>query len=202
MKKALAVFLAGMALAVTLPLVTAGSPKSRQTAAFDALPADEILTTVRSIGLDPIGTPLRRGHYYVLHAYDPRGIEVRVVADAHFGDIVSVSPARPLIGIYAPHYQSGPRIIHVPQRGEGAGVDDRKTPDAAENDNDEQVTPPARNRATPRLPLAEGPTPIRPTPRFNAKAGAVNKSIAPDDAATGSTSPDSSDPSEALPRGN
>ena len=117
----------------------------------DALPAYEILTTVRSMGLNPVSEPVRRGPYYVLHAYDPRGIEVRVVADAQFGDILSVAPARALNTAYAPRYERGPRIIHVPQPGERddrASVNDRDEP-AASNDDDEEEAPPPRRRATP-----------------------------------------------------
>jgi len=205
-KKALTIGLAGVALVVTLSLVAADSFKREQTIATDVLPANEILTTVRSMGLDPIGELLRRGPYYVLHAYDPRGVEVRVVADAQLGDILSVTPARALNDAYAPSYERGPRIIHVPQRGERderASVDDRDRPDAAGNDDNEPVMPPPRHRTTP--PPAEGPTPIRPTPRFNAKADKVNKSSTPDDTAAASeppTPPADNRPPAALPRSN
>jgi hypothetical protein len=117
---------------------------------------------------------------------------------------------------YAPPYTGVARIIHVPQRGER---DER----ASINDRDEPVTPFPRHRTTPRWPLhgdapslplgsrrnvqsaapslAEGPTPIRPTPRFNAKAADVDKSSAPDNAAAAS---DVSTPpfDNTLPRGN
>ena len=118
MKKALTIGLAGVALAATLSFVAAGSFKSEPVTEADALPAYEILTTVRAMGLNPISEPARRGPYYVVHAYDPRGTEVRVVADAQFGDILSVAPARALNTAYAPGYARGPRIIHVPQAGE------------------------------------------------------------------------------------
>jgi hypothetical protein len=91
---------------------------------------------------------VRRWPYYVLHAYDPRGIEVRVVVDAQFGDILSVAPARPFATAYAPRYERGARIIHVPQTG---GRDDP----AATMTSTEEVAQPAlparirrgRNRA-------------------------------------------------------
>ena len=102
-------------MAATLTFVTAGSFKHEQATAADALPAYEIVTTVRAMGLNPISDPVRRGPYYVLHAYDPSGIEVRVVADAQFGDILYIAPARALNTAYAPRYQRGPRIIHIPQ---------------------------------------------------------------------------------------
>ena len=44
--------------------------------------------------------------------------EVRVVADAHFGDVLSVVPVNAVAVAYAPAYQRGPRIIHVPQPGD------------------------------------------------------------------------------------
>lgn len=205
MKKALTIGLAGVALVVTLSLVAADSFKREQTIATDVLPANEILTTVRSMGLDPIGEPLRRGPYYVLHAYDPRGVEVRVVADAQLGDILSVTPARALNDAYAPSYERGPRIIHIPQRGERDGrasIDDRDQPDAVGNDDGEPVMPPLRHRTTPH---AEGPTPIRPTPRFKAMVDKINKSSMPDDTAAASepsTPPADNRPPAALLHGN
>jgi hypothetical protein len=59
----------------------------------------------------PTTQALRRGPYYVLHAVNARGLEVRVVTDAQLGDIISISP------LVLPRYDSGPRIIHVPQPG-------------------------------------------------------------------------------------
>jgi hypothetical protein len=79
------------------------------TAHEDALPAHEILATIRALGFDPITQAFRRGHYYVLHALDRYGFQVQVVADAQLGDIVSIAQ------IYVPQYDAGPRIIHVPQ---------------------------------------------------------------------------------------
>lgn len=51
----------------------------------------------------------------MLHALDTRGVELHVVADAYFGDILSVWPVRP--DSTAPDYVRVPRIIHVPQPG-------------------------------------------------------------------------------------
>ncbi len=104
LKKLLTIGLAGVAVVATLTMA----------AAHDVLPPAEILATVRSMGLGPTGELRRRGPFYVLHAYDPRGLEVRVVADAQFGDILSITPARELVDFYVPAYIRGPRIIHVP----------------------------------------------------------------------------------------
>lgn len=227
MKKGLTIGLVGVALAATLSFVAASSLKREPVTAADALPVYEVLTTVRSMGLNPAGDPVRQGPHYVLHAYDRRGIELRVIADAHFGDILSIAPARALTAANAPNVQL-PRIIHVPQPGERDGrvnvrpdtrasVNRRVEPAVIDEDDDDgevdAAPPPSTRRApppsrtVPRRPLqsevtplppqrrpdappppgprrailsapppaAEGPSPIRPTPRFNAKPDAVTK---------------------------
>jgi hypothetical protein len=108
MKKRLAIAGAAVALAATVTSLAAGGRHLRDDVA-DALPAYEILNNVRALGLRPSTGAHRRGHYYVLHAYDRRGLELRVVADAQFGEIVEVAP------LVVPRYDSRPRIIHVPQ---------------------------------------------------------------------------------------
>jgi hypothetical protein len=40
------------------------------------LPPPDIVESVRYLGLDPAGEPVRRGAYYVLHAYARAGIEL------------------------------------------------------------------------------------------------------------------------------
>lgn len=83
------------------------------------LPASEILAAVRYVGLDPVGQPVRRGAYYVLHAFDGTGVEFRVVADAQFGDILFMGPA--LNAALTPPYLRAARIIQIPAPGEGGG---------------------------------------------------------------------------------
>lgn len=153
MKKALTIAVAGVALAASLTLVVAGSRavEPERVAATEAVPSGYILTTLLRMGLSPISQPLRRGPYYVLHAYDPRGVEVRVVADAVLGDILDVTPVPPLV---LP-YERGPRIIHVPQPGEGdqsAIPDARDEPAMSDDDGGEQIAPapPPRQRAVPK----------------------------------------------------
>ena len=157
MKKALTIAVAGAALAATLSFVAAGGSKREPVTEVDALPATEIVATVRAMGLDPIGEPVWRGPYYVLHATDSRGIEMRVVADAQFGDILSVVPARPLDTTYVPRYERGPRIIHVPQgdvrdnrANDRASVNERDKPAAANDDAVKAIAPPAPRRVAPR----------------------------------------------------
>jgi hypothetical protein len=135
------------------------SPRDAITAA-DAIPAYEVLTAVRSMGLNPSTQAVRRGPYYVLHAIDPRGVEVRVIADAQFGDILSVAPVRAYED--APPYQNGPRIIEIPPAGDGDLAGEAPEPPAA------RAKPrPKRHSAAPQ---AGGPSPIYPTPKFGGTA--------------------------------
>jgi len=176
-KKALTIGLAGVALAAMLTFVGAGSRavEPEHVAAADVLPADDILAGVLQIGLNPIGRPLRRGHYYVLHAYDRRGVEVRVVADAQFGDILSVAPA--INATVTPPYDRSPRIIHVPQAGErdeSALPDDGDEPAAGNGDDAvEQPAPPPRRRVTPK-PQRRSDVP-QPRRRFSASPPPAQK---------------------------
>jgi hypothetical protein len=62
------------------------------------LPPHEIVTIVRSAGLEPLGSPVRQGPAYALRAVDPAGEEVRVIVDAQRGRIVKVIP------LMAPRY--------------------------------------------------------------------------------------------------
>ena len=173
MKKRLTIALAAAALAATATSLTAGSYYHRQHAqvtAADALPPYEILNSVRSLGFRPTTQALRRGPYYVLHAIDPRGAEVRVVADAQLGDVVSVAP------LAGPRFNSGPRIIHVPQPGERSDAD--TTPEDDENsvtdDDDADVAPPPPRHPAVRRPAqrvqapparaSTEPPPARPRP--------------------------------------
>jgi hypothetical protein len=56
------------------------------------LPPYEVITIVRSAGLDPIDRPVRRGPHYVLHAIGQNDQEVRVIVDARRGEIVRIVP--------------------------------------------------------------------------------------------------------------
>jgi hypothetical protein len=189
MKKRLTIAIAATALAATITSLTAAGLYHRErAAAADALSANEILNSVRALGLRPTTQALRRGPYYVLHAADARGAEVRVVADAQLGDIVSVTP------LVAPSYDSGPRIIHVPQPGER---DDRTTTydddrAAVTDDKNEPPSPPLpRARTEPKSlgpprnllsappPPAGGLSPIYPTPKLRAKPEPAEKFGAP-----------------------
>jgi hypothetical protein len=86
--------------------VAAEPARSAQSARV--LPAYEILTIVRSTGLDPLGAPIRHGTSYVLRAIDVGGEEVRVVVDARTGRIQSIDLAD------AGPRGAPPRIAHAP----------------------------------------------------------------------------------------
>jgi hypothetical protein len=151
-KKRLTIALAAAALAATATSLMAAGLYQRsraQVTAADALPAYEILNNVRALGFKPTTQALRRGPYYVMHAIDPRGVEVRLVADAQLGDIVSVAP------VLAPRFNGGPRIIHVPRPGERSDAnstdegDENSVTDDNDNDADTAPPPPRRPAAHP-----------------------------------------------------
>lgn len=172
MKRGLTIGLAIAALGAAVPRVSAGTAPGEPVTAADAMPAYEILTTVRELGLDPISQPLRRGPYYVLHAIDPLGVEMRVVADAHLGDILSVTLARPYD--FVPYYFNGPRIIEVPPSSYGDTVvapaprHHRRAKPRTKR-RSEAPPAPAQHRpvlSAPPSPHAAGPSPIYPTPKY------------------------------------
>jgi hypothetical protein len=115
-RTALIIAAAAVALVTTTVSSDAGGGNFRgETTAVEVLPVQDVLNSIRALGLRPFTQARRRGPYYVLHAYDPRGLEVRVVADAQFGDVVEIAP------VLAPRYDSGPRIIHMPHPRERGG---------------------------------------------------------------------------------
>jgi hypothetical protein len=63
-----------------------------QAVEYGGLPPYEIVTIVRSAGLDPLDQPVRRGPNYVLHAIGQDDQEVRVIVSARRGEIVRIVP--------------------------------------------------------------------------------------------------------------
>jgi hypothetical protein len=124
MKRALSIGLAIVAAGVCLASAEAGSLMQGRVRAAGLLPASDIITTVREMNFAPDGEVVRRGPYYVLHAVDLRGVELRIFADAQFGDILAVMPAWPYY--YVPYYVRAPHIIHIPDE-----VKPRKQSEAA-----------------------------------------------------------------------
>jgi len=178
-KTALLAIAAAVGFAAPITLYAAGSHYLEPVTAADVMPSYEILTRVRTLALDPIGEPVRRGPYYILHAYDRHGAEVRVVADAQFGDVLSVTPAT-LVTPQGPGTVGGARIIHVPGPGEEtASVDPREESAIEEADPAEPEAAPPRQRPrarprqhvtkaapeTRRRPFASAPPPPPPAER-------------------------------------
>jgi hypothetical protein len=114
LSKRLTIGVIAAALAATVSFVAAG-PYRRAPLVAAALSPDDLVNSVQTLGLVPTTRVFRRGPFYVLHALDRYGTELRIVADAGLGDILSVTP------IYVPRVDAGPRIIHVPQPRHGAG---------------------------------------------------------------------------------
>lgn len=168
MKVTVAIGLAGVVLLAPLVSASAGSRPSEPAPAMAAVAGGDIVTSIRQMGLNPIGEPVRRGPYYVLHAYDPRGIEMRVVADADFGDILSVVPARALNAVYAPQYERVPRIIHIPPRGEtehGAPPVERAVPQPGKRGDAAPGAPRRAVMSAPPPPAERSLAPPQSAPR-------------------------------------
>jgi len=203
-KRGLTIGLAIAALGLTFNYVMAGSLTHAHFDKADALPSD-ILGNVREIGLTPSTEPLRRGPYYILHAVDPHGVEMRVVADAALGDVLSVTPSKPIV----PTYTRGPHIIHVPQPGDdhasindeaAAPADDdeiapsprprRKPPVQRRSDKPRTLPPkPARTVLSAPPPPVAAPSPLRPTPDFGTKTEQDDKFTPPNDSAATAPEP-------------
>jgi len=177
-KKRLTIAIVAGALAAATSLAAAGyyQRQRAQVTAPDALPASEILNKVGALGFRPTTQALRRGPYYVLHAVDRRGVEVRIMADAQLGDIVSVAP------VLAPRFNGGPRIIHVPQPGERSerpgNYEDEEAAVPEGNDDDEAAPPP---HPPPRRPIVKRPSErtAAPPPRASAEPKSEPKPLGP-----------------------
>lgn len=83
-------FLSAPFAAVLLALTAL--PASAQYVA-DALPPFEVMTIVRSMGMNPLHRPVWKNGYYVVRAIDRYGDEVRIIVNARNGRVMSVRPA-------------------------------------------------------------------------------------------------------------
>ena len=103
------VFVFGFALSFASPIFAQSPqfdapPRPRSEAAV--LPPHKALSSVRSMGLDPVSPPALRGRVYVLRAYDASHFEKRVVVGARSGEVLLVQEAIPESPAFS-HY--GPR---------------------------------------------------------------------------------------------
>lgn len=99
---------AAAALALMAMSAPVSAPALAQAVAPDVLPPHEIVTIVRSAGLNPIDRPVRRGMTYVFRAIGARGQEMRVTVDARYGDVMSVAPVANVAPRLAPGMTLGP----------------------------------------------------------------------------------------------
>jgi hypothetical protein len=156
------------------------------------LPPHEIVTIVRSTGLEPMGSPVRQGPTYALRAVDPAGEEVRVIVDAQRGRIVKVIPLmapRYAMPLLRPPYGRPPRPMAMVPEGYGPDTRAPMLPPGAEAPPPNAAGPagvpggPARAPgpgASPDPTVQTGPPPLpRPRPKLastdssDAKPGAA-----------------------------
>ncbi len=176
-------FYAAMAAVVmTVALPVSAEPLRVAQANAEILPAHEILTIIRSTGLDPIERPVRRGATYVLRAVEAGGEEVRVVVDARHGDILSVTPTVSASRAVRPGLRMGPYEPMAPEGYLGP----------------EALPPPGIYGAGPPVvyenerPVIYGPRPMAPIPNVQPRA----RSAAPPVASAPLPPPDTGPPLE------
>jgi hypothetical protein len=165
---------------------------------YDAgVPPHEVLTIVRSMGLEPLTRPVRNGPAYALRAVDPAGEEVRVVVDARRGRVLHVSPLGPRFSVMPAPYGRPPgsipsvpdgygpssRIAAVPPaadgpaiHGPGAGAVPRAPAIATPQPSSAQAGPPPLPRPRPKVAAAE--TPAAATKVTDSKASETTGTIA------------------------
>jgi len=166
-------WMVALALAAFCALAAPAGPAAaglyeEPVAAAELLPPAEIVASLRELGLAPTMQPIRRGAFYVLHAISADGIELRVVADAELGDILSIEVARPLVA-YVPYYVRAPHIIHVNEDG-NEEIDSQSGNDAPKG-REQDVQPQKLIVPAPGLapPGDAKLSPIRPLPHFGAR---------------------------------
>ena len=99
--------------AVAATLIGA-APAQAQNVAADLLPPYEVSTIVASMGMRPLDRPIWRNGRYVVNAIDRNGREVRVVLDAHDGQVIAVRP-RMRDYVYEPRYGAPPPPPEYPR---------------------------------------------------------------------------------------
>ena len=119
-----------------------------------------------SMGLDPVGPPVRQGNFLIQPASDDDGRAMRVTIDIETGQVVSVTPET-----------AGPRFAGpVPPRPPAPGPYARLAPD----DDDAEYGPPGAMPPGPAMaPRADVPPPRRGLPRADLPPGAFPPGAAP-----------------------
>jgi hypothetical protein len=128
----------------------------------DVLPPYEVVTVIRSAGLDPLTRPFLRGRHYVIRAIDRDDREVRVLVDARRGEIVRIVPvAVASRGLTMGPYERMDRDAPPPGRDVGPGYDDGDPPSVVYGDEPMEGTAPRPPAAVPGAPGARAmPAPV------------------------------------------
>jgi hypothetical protein len=63
--------------------------------AGDAIPPEAIYARLRAHGLRAVTQPVQTGRYIVVRAVDPYGTMVRILLNAHWGNVVAITPLPP-----------------------------------------------------------------------------------------------------------
>jgi hypothetical protein len=135
------------AIAFAIPPAGVAGAAERAARAPSVLPPHEIITIVRSTGLNPVSRPARQGMNYLLRAIDEGGQEVRVVVDGRIGEVIAVTPVayggREIDPMRPSVYDSGPPVYEV-----GPPVNRAAPPTIIEDEPE----PPVYRRAAPVVP--------------------------------------------------
>lgn len=138
------------ALAVGTVAAGAQGRLSQPAPGAHVMPAQEIITILRSTGFDPVSRPVRVGSRYKIRAFDPDDFEVNLLVDGRTGRILTVrdndddwpmAPPNPYRGFRQAAGRFGPlsygRPIYpgglmpprgIPARRSGAAVEPQKAP--------------------------------------------------------------------------
>ncbi|ARQ00490.1 PepSY domain-containing protein [Pseudorhodoplanes sinuspersici] len=100
--------------AIFAATLAGAAPAQAQHIAADLLPPYEVSTIVASMGMRPLDRPIWRNGRYVINAIDRNGREVRVVLDAHDGQVIAVRP-RMRDYVYEPRYGAPPPPPEYPR---------------------------------------------------------------------------------------
>jgi hypothetical protein len=131
------------------------------------LPPHEILTIVRSVGLEPLGRPQRSGETYGMRAVNPTGQVVHVVIHARMVRILQVTPAARSAGLIPPNpipypppgamvpdgYGPNSRIATYPPDMDDLPFTERSTDSAAAPSRSAKPNPAPLPRARPTPPV-------------------------------------------------
>jgi hypothetical protein len=83
--------LIALAFTSSLSSTAAWSSDIARAARIGLIPPFEVFTVLRSMNLEPAGSPMLRGAVYVVRAFDDDDIPVRVTVDARSGRVLTVT---------------------------------------------------------------------------------------------------------------